>query len=82
MRKKRVIIEWIRNKQNKKWSKKKIEYTGWRNKRCLEKVDVNLTTLELRCILCEKPYDFKKEREIRLSAKEKINKIEGLKEEV
>ena len=48
----------------------------------LEKVDVNLTTLELRCILCEKAYDFKKEREIRLPAKEKINKIEGLKEEV
>ena len=46
----------------------------------LEKLDVNLTTLELRCIFCEKPYDFKKERELRLSAKEKINKIEGLKE--
>ena len=26
----------------------------------LEKLDVNLTTLELRCIFCEKPYDFKK----------------------
>ena len=47
----------------------------------LEKLDVNLTTLELRCIFCEKPYDFKKERELRLSAK-KINKIEELKEEV
>ena len=44
-----------------------------------EKLDVNLTTLELRCIFCEKPYNFKKERELRLSAKEKINKIEGLK---
>ena len=48
----------------------------------LEKLDVNLTTLKLRCIFCGKPYDFKKERELRLSAKEKINKIEGLKEEV
>ena len=48
----------------------------------LEKLDVNLTTLELRCIFCEKPYNFKKERELRLSAKEKVNKIEGLKEEV
>ena len=47
----------------------------------LEKLDVNLTTLELRCIFCEKPHDFEKERELRLSAKEKINKIEGLKEE-
>ena len=48
----------------------------------LEKFKVNLTTLELRCIFCEKPYDFKKEKELRLSAKEIINKIEGLKEEV
>ena len=48
----------------------------------LEKLDENLTTLELRCIFCKKPYDFKKERELRLSAKEKINKIEGLKAEV
>ena len=48
----------------------------------LEKLDVNLTTLKLRCIFCGKPYDFKKERELRLSAKEKINKIERLKEKV
>ena len=48
----------------------------------LEKLDVNLTTLELRCIFCEKPHDFEKERELGLSAKEKNNKIEGLKEEV
>ena len=33
----------------------------------LEKLDINLTTLELRCIFCEKPCDFKKERELRLS---------------
>ena len=48
----------------------------------LEKLDVNLTTLELRCIFCEKPYDFRKERELRLSTKEKINKIEVLKEKL
>ena len=48
----------------------------------LEKLDENLTTLELRCIFCEKPNNFKKEKELRLSAKENINKIEGLKEEV
>ena len=48
----------------------------------LEKLDVNLTTLEIRCIFCKKPHDFEKERELRLSAEEKINKIEGLKEEV
>ena len=36
-----------------------------------EKLDVNVTTLKLRCIFCGKPYDFEKERELRLSAKEK-----------
>ena len=44
----------------------------------LEKLDENLTTLKLRCIFCGKPCNFKKERELRLSDKEKINKIEGL----
>ena len=48
----------------------------------LEKLDVNLTTLKIRCIICGKPNDFEKERELRLLAKEEINKIEGLKEEV
>ena len=42
----------------------------------LEKLDVHLTTLELRCKLCQKPHDFVKERKLRLSAKEKINEIE------
>ena len=46
----------------------------------LENLDVHLRTLELRFIFCEKPYNFKKDKELRLSAKEKINKIEGLKE--
>ena len=49
-----------------------------KRKRYLE----NLTILKLRCIFCGKPYDFKKDRELRLSTKEKINKIERLKEEV
>ena len=48
----------------------------------LEKLDVNLTTLELRCIFWGKPHDLEKERELKLSAKEKINKLEGLKEKV
>ena len=33
-------------------------------------------------IFCGKPYDFNKERELILSAKEKINKIAGLKEKL
>ena len=39
----------------------------------LQKLDVSLTTLELWCRFCEKPHDFEKERELRLSAKEKID---------
>ena len=48
----------------------------------LEKLDLNLIDLKLRFKFCDKPYEFKKEKELRLSAKEKINKIEGLTEEV
>ena len=36
-----------------------------------EKLDVNLTNLEPRCIFCEKAYDFKKERELILSTTKK-----------
>ena len=32
----------------------------------LEKLDENLRALEPRCIFCENPYDFKKERELKL----------------
>ena len=46
----------------------------------LKKLNVNLTTLELRCRFCKKPSDSEKERELRLSVKEKINEIERLKE--
>ena len=47
----------------------------------LERLDVNLTTLELTCIFCEKPHDFEKERKLRLSVKQKINEIKRLKAE-
>ena len=60
--KKTVAIERTRNKWSKKWNEKKIKYTGWWNNDILEKLDVNLTTLELRYIFCEKPHDFEKER--------------------
>ena len=51
----------------------------------LEKLDADLTTLELKCTFFktfEKPHNFEKERKLRLSAKEKINEIERLNEEV
>ena len=44
-----------------------------------ENLDVDLTTLILRCEIFK---NFERERELGLSAKEKINKIERLKEEV
>ena len=46
-----------------------------------DKLDVDLTTVELRCRFFEKPHDFEKEKELRLSAKERINEIKTLKEE-
>ena len=46
----------------------------------LEKLNEDLTTLELRCRFCEKSYDFEKEREFRLSTKERINERKRRKE--
>ena len=48
----------------------------------LDRLEVNLTTVELRRRFYEKPHESEKERELRLSTKEKINEIKGLKEEV
>ena len=45
----------------------------------LEKLDVNLTTLDLRCRFCKKPHDCEKQRELGLSGKEQINEIEKIK---
>ena len=36
----------------------------------LEKLYVNLTTIKIRCIFLGKPYNFEKERKLRLPAKE------------
>ena len=47
----------------------------------LEKLDAGLTTLELRHRFCKKWYDFEKERELRLSAKDIINEVKRLKGE-
>ena len=48
----------------------------------LEKVDVNVTTLKVRCRFCEKLHNFEEERELKLSAKEKRKERKRLKEEV
>ena len=69
-------INEIKNK-----TKRKLNMLDDKINDILEKLDLNLTTLELRCILW-KTIQFKKEKELRLSAKEKINKIEVLKEKV
>ena len=50
----------------------------------LEKLDVDLATLRIKCKFFEKPYEYnsiEKERELRILAKEKINETERLKEE-
>ena len=51
--------------------KRKINMLDDEISNILEKLHVNLTTLKLRCKFCKKPYDFKKERELTLSAEEK-----------
>ena len=79
-------MERTRNKLNKNLNKnetkQKLNMLDDEINNILAKLDVNLTTLEVRCIFCEKQFSFRKERELRLSAKENINKIERLKEEV
>ena len=50
-----------------------------------ETFDVYLTSLILKCKFFEKPYEYdsiKKEGKLRILVKEKVNKIERLKEEV
>ena len=59
-------------KEIKNETKRKLNMLDDEISSILEKLDENLMTLELRCIFCEKPYNFKKESELRLSAKEKI----------
>ena len=68
-------------KQEINETKRKMNMLDDEIKRILEKLDVDLTTLELGCKFCEKPHDFEEERELRLSAKERINEIKSLKEE-
>ena len=51
----------------------------------LEKLDVYLTSLILKCKFFEKSYEYdsiKKEGKLRILVKEEVNKIERLKEEV
>ena len=50
----------------------------------LEKLDVDLTTLRLKCKFFEKSYEYnsnKKEKKLRILAKQKINEIKKFKKE-
>ena len=60
--------------------KKKLNVLDDEISNILEKLNEDLTTLELRCRFCEKSYDFEKEREFRLSTKERINERKRRKE--
>ena len=75
----KIYIEWDKktidikrnkwNKKWKKWSKKKMNILDDEINNILEKFDVNLSTW---CIFLGKPYNFERERELRLSTKGKI----------
>ena len=54
-------------------AKRKLNMLNDEKSDILEKLDVDLTSLELKCRFYEKQHDFEKERESRSSAKEIIN---------
>ena len=59
--------------QIKNETKRKINMLDDEISNIFNKLDVDLLTVELRCRFCEKLHDFEKEKELRLSAKERIN---------
>ena len=59
--------------QIKNETKRKLNMLDDEISNIFNKLDVDLLTVELRCRFCEKPHDFEKEKELRLSAKERIN---------
>ena len=62
-------------------TKKKLNMLEDEINHLLEKLDVDLTTLGLKCEFFEKSYEYdsiKKERELRILAKERINEIKRL----
>ena len=64
-------------------TKRKLSMLNDEIRNILEKLYVIVTTTwKLRCRFWEKIHDFEKKRELRLLAKEKVNEIERLKEEV
>ena len=64
-------------------TKRKLSMLNDEIRNILEKLDVIVTTTwKLRCRFCEKIHDFEKKKKRRLLAKEKVNEIERLKEEV
>ena len=59
--------------QIKNETKRKLNMLDDEISNIFNKLDVDLLTVELRCRFCEKLHDFEKEKELRLSAKERIN---------
>ena len=73
-------INEIKNK-----TKRKLDLLDDEINDILEKLDVDLTTLRLKCEILKKPYEYnsiKKERKLRVLAKKRTNEKERLKEEV
>ena len=50
--------------EKKNETKRKLNVLDDEINQIIEKLDVNLTTLELTSMFCEKPHNFKKEREL------------------
>ena len=65
-------------------TKRKLNMLDYKITDTLEELDVDLITLELWNFLkiSKKAHDFREERKLRLSAKERINEVDRLKEEV
>ena len=65
---------------NKNWNKKKVKYARWWNKLYLKKVRCRITNFRTKKKILWKATWLKKEIELRILAKEKINETERLTE--
>ena len=69
---------WREQEINKKWNKKKVKYVRWWNKRYIKKVRCRFNNFKTEMWIFKKSYEcdsIKKERELRILAKKRINKI-------
>ena len=66
-------------------TKRKLNLLDSEINNILKKSDVDLTTLIIKCNFLDKPYEYnfiEEQRELRIAAKERINEIKSLKDEI